>query len=58
MSQLLMLKSLGRKDIINQVRKVEKYQDNKGCAITTEVHDNGILVYDASNSEFLLNIQL
>lgn len=58
MGQLLALKALGNKDIINQVKKVESYQERKGCIIVTEPHNNGVYVYDSTNVLFLLNIEM
>ena len=43
-----------RKDL----KKVFDYIDRKGCRIATEVTDNSILVYDASNAEYLLAINV
>lgn len=58
MGQLLMLKTLGDKNIISKVKKVEAYQERKGCTIIAEAHDNGMYVYDGTNVLFLLNIVL
>ena len=41
-----------------QLRKVFDYIDKKGCRVATEVEDNRILVYDASNAEYLLAINV
>lgn len=58
MSELLFIKTLGNASINLLIKHVENYQERKGCKIITEVTDNCILVYDATNVEFLLNIYI
>lgn len=42
----------------SQLKKVFSYIDKKGCKIATEIEDNRIYVYDATNSEYLLSINV
>lgn len=46
------------KKLREQLKKVFNYIDKKGCRVATEVEDNRILVYDASNTEYLLAINV
>lgn len=60
MSLILTLKITAIKtkdtELIKLLKKVDNYQELKHCRIATEVVDGDVLVYDASNKNFLIRI--
>lgn len=45
-------------ELKNDLNKVFNYVDKKGCAITTEIKDDCLLVYDTTNNVYLLKIKI
>ena len=62
MTIILMLEKIaletGNRKLKKQIKRIFDYIDRKGCRIATEIEDNKILVYDATNAEYLLAITI